>query len=142
MDEVYRLFDRLCRTKTALAKLRRLSQRVQRFTQMAQFLTVLLFSNVKKPPLNGAFLAFLSKSIFMHQDDLVKILTRFGAETWLFLILICLALAGSILSMVMCLWSRIYSPKQLDKLLKDAGVEIKYSETYSPKSMYFFQMMS
>ena len=34
MDEVYRLFDRRCRTETALAKLRRLRQRVQRFTHL------------------------------------------------------------------------------------------------------------
>ena len=48
MDEVYRLFDRRCRTETALAKLRRLRQRVQRFTQLAKTLKALFSANVEK----------------------------------------------------------------------------------------------
>ena len=48
MDEVYRLFDRRCRTETALAKLRRLRQRVQRFTQLGQTLKALFSANVDK----------------------------------------------------------------------------------------------
>ena len=38
MDEVYRLFDRRCRTETALGKLAALRQRVQRFAQLRQVL--------------------------------------------------------------------------------------------------------
>ncbi len=48
MDEVYRLFDRRCRTETALVKLRRLRQRVQRFTQLGQTLKALFSANVEK----------------------------------------------------------------------------------------------
>lgn len=48
MDEVYRLFDRRCRTETALAKLARLRQRVQRFTQVGQTLRALCSANVEK----------------------------------------------------------------------------------------------
>lgn len=48
MDEVYRLFDRRCRTETALAKLARLRQRVQRFTQLSQVLKGLFSANVEK----------------------------------------------------------------------------------------------
>lgn len=48
MDEVYRLFDRRCRTETALAKLRRLRQRAQRFTQVGQTLKALFSANVEK----------------------------------------------------------------------------------------------
>jgi hypothetical protein len=36
MDEVYRLFDRRCRTDTALAKLARLRRRVARFKQVGK----------------------------------------------------------------------------------------------------------
>ncbi len=36
MDEVYRLFDRRCRTETALAKLTKLRGRVRRFKQVAR----------------------------------------------------------------------------------------------------------
>lgn len=48
MDEVYRLFDRRCRTDTALAKLAKLRQRVQRFTQVSQILKALFSANVEK----------------------------------------------------------------------------------------------
>lgn len=48
MDEIYRLFDRRCRTATALTKLRRLRQRVQRFTQVGQTLKALFSANVEK----------------------------------------------------------------------------------------------
>ena len=48
MDEVYRLFDRRCRTDTALVKLRHLRQRVQRFTQLNQVLKGLFSANVEK----------------------------------------------------------------------------------------------
>jgi hypothetical protein len=47
-DEIYRLFDRRCRTNTALAKLARLRQRVQRFTQLSQILKGLFSANVEK----------------------------------------------------------------------------------------------
>ena len=39
MEEVYRLFDRRCRTDTALAKLAKLRQRVRRFKQVGKILT-------------------------------------------------------------------------------------------------------
>ena len=48
MDEVYRLFDRRCRTATALAKLARLRQRVQRFTQVRQVLKGLVLGQSGK----------------------------------------------------------------------------------------------
>ena len=38
MDETYRLFDRRCRTATALSKLAALRKRVQRFTQLSHIL--------------------------------------------------------------------------------------------------------
>jgi hypothetical protein len=48
MDEVYRLFDRRCRTDTALTKLARLRQRVQRFTHICRILQTLFSANVEK----------------------------------------------------------------------------------------------
>jgi hypothetical protein len=48
MDAVYRLFDRRCRTETALAKLAQLRQRVQRFTQIRKILQTLFSANVEK----------------------------------------------------------------------------------------------
>jgi len=48
MDEVYRLFDRRCRTQTALAKLARLRQRVQRFAQLSRVLKGLFGAHIEK----------------------------------------------------------------------------------------------
>ena len=48
MDEIYRLFDRRCRTATALAKLAALRQRVQRFSTLSHILKGLFSANVEK----------------------------------------------------------------------------------------------
>ena len=48
MEEVYRLFDRRCRTDTALAKLAKLRQRVRRFKQVGKILTKLRSPNLDK----------------------------------------------------------------------------------------------
>jgi hypothetical protein len=92
--------------------------------------------------LDGAFLAFLTSSIFMEQDKLSKILSRFGLETWILLGLMCISLIGSILSAIFCLWSRIYNEDELDVILKSEGVEFENSATYKPQFMLFFQFLS
>jgi hypothetical protein len=48
MDEVYRLFDRRCRTDTALAKLSKLRRRVRRFQRVGQILNKLQSPNLEK----------------------------------------------------------------------------------------------
>jgi len=48
MDEVYRLFDRRCRTDTALAKLARLRRRVSRFRSLGKSLDKLRSPNLEK----------------------------------------------------------------------------------------------
>ena len=48
MDEVYRLFDRRCRTDTALAKLDRLRQRVRRYRSLGKSLDKLKSPNLEK----------------------------------------------------------------------------------------------
>ncbi len=48
VDEIYRLFDRRCRTETALRKLARLRQRVQRFQLVSRVLKGLFSANVEK----------------------------------------------------------------------------------------------
>jgi hypothetical protein len=48
MEEVYRLFDRRCRTDTALAKLATLRQRVRRFKQVGKLLNKLRSPNLDK----------------------------------------------------------------------------------------------
>lgn len=48
MEEVYRLFDRRCRTETALAKLARLRRRVRRFRKLSRTLAKLFSPNLEK----------------------------------------------------------------------------------------------
>jgi len=48
MDEVYRLFDRRCRTETALDKLARLRRRVRRFKKIGKTLQKLFSPNLEK----------------------------------------------------------------------------------------------
>ena len=48
MEEVYRLFDRRCRTDTALAKLAKLRQRVRRFKRVSQIVKKLQSPNLEK----------------------------------------------------------------------------------------------
>lgn len=48
MDEVYRLYDRRCRTQTALEKLRKLRQRVKRFKELAKSLAKLNSPTLEK----------------------------------------------------------------------------------------------
>ena len=48
MDEVYRLFDRRCRTDTALAKLDQLRQQVKRYRSLGRSLDKLRSPNLEK----------------------------------------------------------------------------------------------
>ena len=48
MEEVYRLFDRRCRTDTALAKLAKLRRRIRRFKQVGKILNKLFSPNLDK----------------------------------------------------------------------------------------------
>lgn len=48
MEEVYRLFDRRCRTRTALKKLQRLRRRVRRFKKLGKSLDKLKSPNLEK----------------------------------------------------------------------------------------------
>jgi hypothetical protein len=48
MDEVYRLFDRRCRTDTALGKLARLRRRVRRYPSLGKILDKLNSANLEK----------------------------------------------------------------------------------------------
>jgi hypothetical protein len=66
MEEVYRLFDRRCRTDTALAKLAKLRQRVRRFKQIGKIMKKLQSSNVDKA------LTFLDDKLFPSTSNAVE----------------------------------------------------------------------
>jgi hypothetical protein len=66
MEEVYRLFDRRCRTDTALAKLATLRQRVGRFKQISKILSKLRSPNLEKA------LTFLDDKLFPSTSNAVE----------------------------------------------------------------------
>lgn len=66
MEQVYRLFDRRCRTDTALAKLAKLRQRVRRFKQVGKILNKLRSPNLDKA------LTFLDDKQFPSTSNAVE----------------------------------------------------------------------
>ena len=66
VDETYRLFDRRCRTDTALAKLAKLRQRVRRFKRLAHTLKKLFSSTLEKA------LTFLDDSLLPATSNAVE----------------------------------------------------------------------
>ena len=66
MEEVYRLFDRRCRTDTALAKLTKLRRRVRRFKAVGKVLSKLESPNLEKA------LTFLDDKLFPSTSNAVE----------------------------------------------------------------------
>jgi Transposase len=66
MEEVYRLFDRRCRTDTALVKLAKLRQRVRRFKQVGKTL-----NKLRSPSLDKA-LTFLDDKLLPSTSNAVE----------------------------------------------------------------------
>lgn len=66
MNETYRLFDRRCRTETALNKLAKLRRRVRRFKKVGQTLKKLFSPNVEKA------LTFLDDSLLPATSNAVE----------------------------------------------------------------------
>ena len=66
MEEVYRLFDRRCRTQTALEKLRKLRYRVKCFRQLGKTLQTLYGPNLEKA------LTFLDNSLLPATSNAVE----------------------------------------------------------------------
>jgi hypothetical protein len=66
MDEVYRLFDRRCRTDTAIAKLQRLRQRLRRYRSLGKSLDKLHSPNLEKA------LTFLDEKLLQSTSNVVE----------------------------------------------------------------------
>jgi hypothetical protein len=92
--------------------------------------------------LDGIFLTFLTSSVFRNPNEISNVISRFKFDTWLFLALMCLCLVGSIVSALMCLWSRVFLRAEQDSVLIRAKEELKTSERYSPNVMLFFKTIS
>jgi len=66
MEEIYRLFDRRCRTDTALAKLAKLRRRIRRFKQVGRIL-----NKLRSPSLEKA-LTFLDSKLLPSTSNAVE----------------------------------------------------------------------
>ena len=92
--------------------------------------------------IDGAFLAFLTSSVFAKPEEVASLIKNFRLATWLLLGLMCLSLTGSIISAILCLRSRIYSTSDISQRWKDLSIDLDKSDTYTPEVMWFFQLVA
>jgi hypothetical protein len=90
--------------------------------------------------LDGAFLAFLTVSIFTKRQDFLDVIDGFGAETWWSLILMCAALLGSIGCAISCLWSRLIWPCERERDLNAPNLDADVDAI--AKIIWFFQFIA
>ena len=95
--------------------------------------------------IDGGFIAFVSSTVFVNPGDLKIILGAFSPITWSALAIMIISLVGSIGASIYCLWSRIYSEKEIRKFIDDevekASVTSNESGGYPPSVSYFFQFI-
>lgn len=89
--------------------------------------------------LDGAFIAFLTATIFRVPNDIAAILAHFGWDTWLLLALMAVTLVGSIGSASGSLWSRVDLLAGMRARWFAAG---KAPNRPSPEDMWFFRGIS
>lgn len=88
--------------------------------------------------LDGAFLAFLTGSVFGKPGDAVQVVHKFGVDTWILLAVMCAAMTVSIFSAIRCLWSRTYPERELKERIAKAAPD---KDGYPPQVMWFFQFI-
>jgi hypothetical protein len=90
--------------------------------------------------LDGALVAFLTTSIFKRPAELSDIIHNLNLRTWLLLMAMCACLVGSIISALMCLWSRVFLGIRRDSVLGQEQKKIRDgAKLYSPNVMLFFK---
>src|SRR5262245_2315099 len=92
--------------------------------------------------LDGAFLAFLTTSIFRNPDEAHTVTEKFGRDKWVLLIDMCGCLSISIVCALGCLWSRVFLMSRRDRVLKKEKSEIATAQKYSANLMLFFRTIS
>ncbi|HEX6367670.1 MAG TPA: Pycsar system effector family protein [Longimicrobium sp.] len=90
---------------------------------------------------NGAFIAFLSSTMFAEPAKMRALSGSFSPGTWVLLLLMSLCLAGSIGAALACLWSRLYSNREVDEIFRQLGVVVGESASYKPDVLWFFQLV-
>jgi hypothetical protein len=89
--------------------------------------------------LNGAFVTFVTTSLFQESSLFVK---RLPWHTMGLLVSVVISLAISLYHAVSCLRSRIYLTDELAEFLSKEGVNRTDYQTYKPSVCWFFQMVS
>ena len=90
--------------------------------------------------LDGALVAFLTGSIFRKPGELSDITSSLTPSTRFLLIAMCACLVGSVISALMCLWSRIFLGIKRDSVLGQERKRISEGvKAYSPNVMLFFK---
>jgi hypothetical protein len=93
--------------------------------------------------LDGALIAFLTSSLFKTPSEVSQLTQHLTGRTWFLLMAMCVCLFGSIVSALMCLWSRIFLGGKGDSVLELEKKQINESgKPYSPNVMLFFRTIS
>lgn len=92
--------------------------------------------------INGAFLTFITSSVFKGPQEIWQITHKLYAFTWLCLFLMCVCLIGSIAVALSCLWSRIFLTEERDQVLLEAKAKLKESSRYPASVMLFFKTIT
>jgi hypothetical protein len=91
--------------------------------------------------IDSIFLSFLSNFLFGMPDKLITKTSQLNFLTWLFLTTMCMSLAASIISSIVCLWSRLDN-ESAKKFLSHHGAFNHDERIYSPEVMWFFHHIS
>ncbi len=94
--------------------------------------------------IDGGFIAFVSSAVLTKPADLNAILGSFPLAAWIALTLMIISLLGSIGASIFCLWSRIYSKKEIHDIFEATAIteiEGKSLEGYPPSLAFFFQFI-
>ena len=92
--------------------------------------------------LAGAFLSFVTSSIFVKKSELAEIVKLFGPETWSLLGLTVLGLFATIAAALFCLRSRIAGPEDLDAHIQEINCDYEGKCRQWPETLWFFGMIA
>lgn len=114
---------------------RRLYANVVDWYNAAEFKAQVLLS------LTGVFTSFLIGSILVKRSDAQEIVGAFAWHTWAALGVMTIALAGAIISAMMCLITRVMPRKEVEARYGTALATCP-PDDYPPEVLWFFQTLS
>jgi hypothetical protein len=91
---------------------------------------------------NGAFITVVTGLAFSNHSDLESITRAFDPLTWALLSAMAIAVVGSFVCALSCLWSRTYSQSELENRVESLGSARPPFRHFSPGAMWFFQLIT